>query len=122
MGSRRSRHNKGRKPFYKEHGQPLLTDLQIVEQQERDAAVLFSGDRSETTESSCSRCGTQKYAGSVGLCKGCYTRGSAFLRKEGALNLSLAQIDGLSEAAAYELFKQIRWPESGGGAALPRLR
>lgn len=78
MGTRSSRHNKGRKPLYKEHRFGTMSDESVLAANENEAAELLKEYQPEDF-SKCTRCGAEKFPGSVGLCKACYTRGNAFL-------------------------------------------
>lgn len=93
MGTRRSRHNKGRKRF-----------------------TFRDTDELRQKEYACARCGTPTNGH---LCEGCYRRGGAFLSSERARSLRVCDVEVLSEAAARDLFKQIRWSESHGQPVCP---
>jgi len=118
MGTRRSRHNKGRKPLYKEHGGAFISNNAILAANESDAANLLKEDREEAY-STCKKCGANKFPGSIGVCRSCYTSGSAFMTSPAAKALTPEAIEPLSEWAARELFKQLRWPETDGEPICP---
>lgn len=86
MGTRRSRHNKGRKPLYKEHRRHLIDG----EQPARRLSRRTRGNREASPAP------------------------DGFLLSEAARLLTREAVSKLSEDAALDLFKQLRWADTNG--------
>lgn len=113
MGTRSSRHNRGRKPLYKEHSFGTMSDDAVLAENERDA-ISALGNKAVSERGECSRCGGTKFSPYPGLCETCYRPGSAFMKNSAARTLTEDGVRQLSEWAAEELFKQVRWHENEG--------